>query len=83
MGQRRRDANLSGCGRPHKIIGDDVELFVDANGGYGREQAIWVMQAASDFGGFEEPVSSDDLPASCPEFCRRGRRRLRRRAAIR
>ena len=45
------------------IIGDDVELFVDANGGYGRKQAIRVMQAASDLDvrWFEEPVSSDDL----------------------
>ena len=45
------------------IIGDAVELFVDANGGYGRKQAIRVMQAASDLDvrWFEEPVSSDDL----------------------
>jgi len=45
------------------IIGDDVELFVDANGGYGRKQAIRVMQAATDLDvrWFEEPVSSDDL----------------------
>jgi L-alanine-DL-glutamate epimerase-like enolase superfamily enzyme len=45
------------------IIGDDVELFVDANGGYGRKQAIRVMDAAADLDvrWFEEPVSSDDL----------------------
>ena len=45
------------------IIGDDVELFVDANGGYGRKQAIRVMNAAADLDvrWFEEPVSSDDL----------------------
>jgi L-alanine-DL-glutamate epimerase-like enolase superfamily enzyme len=44
-------------------IGDDVELFVDANGGYSRKQAIRVMREASDLDirWFEEPVSSDDL----------------------
>jgi L-alanine-DL-glutamate epimerase-like enolase superfamily enzyme len=45
------------------VVGDDVELFVDANGGYGRKQAIRIMNAASDLDvrWFEEPVSSDDL----------------------
>ena len=45
-------------------IGDDTELFVDANGGYDRVQARQLgMQFASEFGvgWFEEPVSSDDL----------------------
>jgi L-alanine-DL-glutamate epimerase-like enolase superfamily enzyme len=46
-----------------KIIGDDTELFVDANGGYQRKQAIQVINAAADYEvrWFEEPVSSDDL----------------------
>ncbi|MDN5764717.1 MAG: mandelate racemase [Humibacillus sp.] len=45
------------------IIGDDTELFVDANGGYTRKQAIRMMAAAADLdvSWFEEPVSSDDL----------------------
>jgi L-alanine-DL-glutamate epimerase-like enolase superfamily enzyme len=45
------------------IVGDDVELFVDANGGYTRKQAIRVMRAAADLDvhWYEEPVSSDDL----------------------
>jgi L-alanine-DL-glutamate epimerase-like enolase superfamily enzyme len=45
------------------VIGDDTELFVDANGGYTRKQAIRVMAAAADLDvrWFEEPVSSDDL----------------------
>jgi L-alanine-DL-glutamate epimerase-like enolase superfamily enzyme len=45
------------------VIGDDTELFVDANGGYSRKQAIRVMAAAADLDvrWFEEPVSSDDL----------------------
>jgi L-alanine-DL-glutamate epimerase-like enolase superfamily enzyme len=44
-------------------IGEQTELFVDANGGYGRKQAIRVMRAAADLDvrWFEEPVSSDDL----------------------
>ncbi len=46
-----------------RSIGDGVELFVDANGGYGRKQAVRVMRAARDLDvrWFEEPVSSDDL----------------------
>ncbi|MEV4703146.1 enolase C-terminal domain-like protein [Actinoplanes sp. NPDC049316] len=46
-----------------KTIGD-ARLFVDANGGYQRKQAIRVMHAAADLDvrWYEEPVSSDDLP---------------------
>jgi L-alanine-DL-glutamate epimerase-like enolase superfamily enzyme len=46
-----------------EVIGDDAELFVDANGGYQRKQAIRVIDAAAEHGvrWFEEPVSSDDL----------------------
>jgi L-alanine-DL-glutamate epimerase-like enolase superfamily enzyme len=45
------------------VIGATTELFVDANGGYSRKQAIRVMAAAAeqDVVWFEEPVSSDDL----------------------
>ncbi len=44
-------------------IGDDVELFVDANGAYGRRQALVAADAFAqlDVRWFEEPVSSDDL----------------------
>ncbi len=46
-----------------RIIGDDTELFVDANGGYTRKQAIRVIAdvAEARVSWFEEPVSSDDL----------------------
>ena len=46
-----------------RSIGDDTELFVDANGGYHRKQAVRMMEAAADLDvrWFEEPVSSDDL----------------------
>jgi L-alanine-DL-glutamate epimerase-like enolase superfamily enzyme len=45
------------------VVGDDVELFVDANGAYGAAQAVRVMQDVDDLDvrWFEEPVSSDDL----------------------
>lgn len=45
------------------IIGDDTELFADANGGYTRKQAIRIAHEAADVNlhWFEEPVSSDDL----------------------
>lgn len=46
-----------------KAIGDQVELFVDANGAYTRKQALAQAQffADSQVTWFEEPVSSDDL----------------------
>lgn len=46
-----------------QIIGPDVELYVDANGGYQRKQAIRMAHAmiGLDVTWFEEPVSSDDL----------------------
>ncbi len=45
------------------VVGTDVELFVDANGGYTVAQAARVGHALDDLGvlWFEEPVSSDDL----------------------
>ncbi len=41
----------------------DAELFVDANGAYGRKQAIAMAEQFLDLGvvWFEEPVPSDDL----------------------
>jgi L-alanine-DL-glutamate epimerase-like enolase superfamily enzyme len=46
-----------------RAIGDSPSLFVDANGGYTRKQAIRVARSFRDAGvtWFEEPVSSDDL----------------------
>jgi L-alanine-DL-glutamate epimerase-like enolase superfamily enzyme len=46
-----------------QVIGPDVELYVDANGGYTRKQAVRMAHAMSqhDVTWFEEPVSSDDL----------------------
>jgi L-alanine-DL-glutamate epimerase-like enolase superfamily enzyme len=55
--------DLARMAAARRTIGDHVELFVDANGGYQRKQAIRVMRAARDLDvrWFEEPVSSDDL----------------------
>ena len=46
-----------------EAIGPEVELFVDANGAYGRKQALAQAEAFADLGvsWFEEPVSADDL----------------------
>jgi L-alanine-DL-glutamate epimerase-like enolase superfamily enzyme len=46
-----------------EVVGDDVELYVDANGGYTTGQAVRVAQDLTELGvvWFEEPVSSDDL----------------------
>jgi L-alanine-DL-glutamate epimerase-like enolase superfamily enzyme len=44
-------------------IGEDAELYVDANGAYTAKQATRVLlqSASEDVRWFEEPVSSDDL----------------------
>jgi L-alanine-DL-glutamate epimerase-like enolase superfamily enzyme len=57
----RRDLQRIALAR--KVIGPDTELYVDANGGYRRKQAIRVARAMAehDVTWFEEPVSSDDL----------------------
>ncbi len=55
--------DLARLGQARHIIGDGVELFADANGGYSRKQAIRIAHQAADVDlrWFEEPVSSDDL----------------------
>lgn len=47
-----------------KAIGEDAELFIDANGAYSRKQALMFahkFRAEQNVTWFEEPVSSDDL----------------------
>ncbi|MFG2052574.1 enolase C-terminal domain-like protein [Micromonospora sp. NPDC048930] len=55
--------DLARMAAARRAIGDDAELYVDANGGYQRKQAVRVMRAAADLEvrWYEEPVSSDDL----------------------
>ena len=59
-GDTERD--LARVHRLRELAGDDVELMVDANGGYTAGQARRVGAALDDLGviWFEEPVSSDD-----------------------
>jgi L-alanine-DL-glutamate epimerase-like enolase superfamily enzyme len=59
----RVERDLARIARAREVIGDDTELYVDANGGYTRKQAIRVAGEAADCDvrWFEEPVSSDDL----------------------
>ncbi|WP_433505859.1 enolase C-terminal domain-like protein [Pseudonocardia halophobica] len=60
---RRPDRDAHRVAVARRAVGDDVELFVDANGAYTRKQALgWAHRlAAHDVRWLEEPVSSDDL----------------------
>jgi L-alanine-DL-glutamate epimerase-like enolase superfamily enzyme len=61
----RPDRDLARVALARRVIGDDVDLYVDANGGYTRKQAVRLgRHLTEDYGvtWFEEPVSSDDLP---------------------
>ncbi len=57
------DRDLGRMRQARHVIGEQAELFVDANGAYSRKQAIRTMRSAEDLDvrWFEEPVSSDDL----------------------
>jgi L-alanine-DL-glutamate epimerase-like enolase superfamily enzyme len=70
----RQGRDVERMRRARQIVGDDVELFADANGAYGVAQAIRVMDDVGDLDvrWFEEPVSSDDVE---------GLREVRRRVA--
>ena len=59
--QERRDLTRTELAR--RVIGEGAELFVDANGGYSRKQAVRMARRFTDHGvtWLEEPVSSDDL----------------------
>lgn len=60
---RNPDDDLKRVRVARKVIGDDTELFVDANGAYSRKQALDFAYRFREYnvGWFEEPVSSDDL----------------------
>jgi L-alanine-DL-glutamate epimerase-like enolase superfamily enzyme len=56
--------DLHRCLLARKVIGDHLELFVDANGAYTVKQATRIGRRLGEDCGvtwFEEPVSSDDL----------------------
>ena len=60
---REPQRDIARVGVAREAIGDDVQLFVDANGAYSRKQALNLARsfAEYDVAWFEEPVSSDDL----------------------
>jgi len=55
--------DLARIGFARAVIGPGTELYVDANGGYQRKQAVRMARAMAEHGvsWFEEPVSSEDL----------------------
>lgn len=59
--EEQRDLERAATAR--KVVGDDIGVFVDANGGYSVTQACGVGRRLDELGvaWFEEPVSSDDL----------------------
>ena len=60
---RDPDLDIKRVSAARQAIGSKVELFVDANGGYSRKEALRQAEAFQEFevSWFEEPVSSDDL----------------------
>jgi L-alanine-DL-glutamate epimerase-like enolase superfamily enzyme len=60
---RRTDRDLQRVRLARRVVGDDVELFVDANGGYdvGQARRMAAQLDAEGVRWFEEPVTSDDL----------------------
>ena len=60
---REPERDLERVKAARKAIGEKTDLFVDANGAYGRKQALQFAQrfAGSRVTWYEEPVSSDDL----------------------
>lgn len=59
----RVERDLARVRQARSRIGNQTELFVDANGGYGAKQALRMGSEFADIGvtWFEEPVSSDHL----------------------
>jgi L-alanine-DL-glutamate epimerase-like enolase superfamily enzyme len=61
---RDPDADRARVEAAREAIGSDAELYVDANGAYGRKEALaWAERYALEWGvtWFEEPVSSADV----------------------
>ncbi len=59
----RPERDLARVRRAREAVGDEVAVYVDANGGYTRKQAVRLARPLAELGvsWFEEPVSSDDL----------------------
>jgi L-alanine-DL-glutamate epimerase-like enolase superfamily enzyme len=56
------DRDLERVTLARQVVGSEVQLLVDANGGYDAQQAVRVARRLDELGviWFEEPVSSDD-----------------------
>jgi L-alanine-DL-glutamate epimerase-like enolase superfamily enzyme len=56
-------ADVARVAAARAAVGDEVDIFVDANGAYARKQALAQAEKFSEYNvtWFEEPVSSDDL----------------------
>jgi L-alanine-DL-glutamate epimerase-like enolase superfamily enzyme len=56
------DRDLERVRLARQVVGSDLQVFVDANGGYDAQQAVRVARRLDELGvtWFEEPVSSDD-----------------------
>lgn len=61
---REQERDMERVRLVRRLVGDEIDVMVDANGGYSRKQAVRVgraMYEESRVVWFEEPVSSDDL----------------------
>lgn len=63
FGQSERE-DIERLAAVRDAVGDDVEIYVDANNGYKAKQAIKMSQIFEQFdvAWFEEPVLADDIP---------------------
>ena len=57
------DQDIRRLAAVRKAVGDDIEIYVDANNGYYAKQAVRMAQVFEQFdvGWFEEPVLADDI----------------------
>jgi D-arabinonate dehydratase len=62
FGQSERE-DIKRLAAVRKAVGDDVEIYIDANNGYYAKQAIYMAKEFAQFniGWFEEPVLADDI----------------------
>jgi L-alanine-DL-glutamate epimerase-like enolase superfamily enzyme len=62
FGQSERE-DVKRLAAVRKAVGDDVEVYIDANNGYYAKQAIYMAKefAQYNIGWFEEPVLADDI----------------------
>ena len=60
---QNESADMARLGAVRRAVGDDVEIYVDANNGYYAKQAIRMSHQFEEFGvaWFEEPVLADDI----------------------